>query len=78
MRGGRPRVSTLDPYLPFIRGVLDQYPRRRATRLFEMLERLVSVTRPLLEEPAAKLNVPRRTHWPALTVWLMVNAWLLP
>jgi len=37
MRGGRPRVSALDLYLPFIRGVLDQYPRLRATRLYEML-----------------------------------------
>jgi transposase len=37
MRGGRPRVSALDPYMPFIRGVLEQYPRLRATRLYEML-----------------------------------------
>lgn len=37
MRGGRPRVSALDVYLPFIRGVLEQYPRLRATRLYEML-----------------------------------------
>ena len=37
MRGGRPRSSAIDPYLPFIRGVLEQYPRLRATRLFEML-----------------------------------------
>ena len=37
MRGGRPRVSALDPYMPFIRGVLEQYPRLRATRLNEML-----------------------------------------
>ena len=37
MRGGRPRASTADPYLPFIRGVLEQYPRLRSTRLYEML-----------------------------------------
>src|SRR5213594_1657807 len=37
MRGGRPRVSGLDLYLPFISGVLEQYPRLRATRLYEML-----------------------------------------
>jgi transposase len=37
MRGGRPRVSALDPYMPFMRGVLEQYPRLRATRLYEML-----------------------------------------
>ena len=27
----------LDPYLPFIRDTLTQYPRLRATRLFEMV-----------------------------------------
>lgn len=37
MRGGRPRVSALDAYMAFIRGVLEQYPRLRATRLYEML-----------------------------------------
>src|SRR5213594_653504 len=37
LRGGRPRVSGLDLYLPFISGVLEQYPRLRATRLYEML-----------------------------------------
>jgi transposase len=37
LRGGRPRASILDPYMPFIRGVLEQYPRLRATRLYEML-----------------------------------------
>jgi transposase len=31
------RRSILDPYLPFIRDTLAQYPRLRATRLFEML-----------------------------------------
>ena len=37
MRGGRPRSSLLDPYLPFIRSVLEQYPRLCGTRLHEML-----------------------------------------
>jgi hypothetical protein len=36
-RGGRCRATTLDPYLPFLRDTLAQYPRRRATRLHEML-----------------------------------------
>ena len=36
-RGGRCRVTTLDPYLPFMRDTLAQYPRLRATRLHEML-----------------------------------------
>ena len=31
------RASTLDPFLPFIRDTLAQYPRLRATRLHEML-----------------------------------------
>ncbi|MEQ1812691.1 MAG: IS21 family transposase, partial [Terricaulis sp.] len=32
-----PRVSMLDPYLPFLRETLAQYPRLRATRFYEML-----------------------------------------
>ena len=31
------RPSALDPFLPFIRDTLAQYPRLRATRLHEML-----------------------------------------
>jgi transposase len=37
MRGGRPRPSMVDPYLPFLRSVLEQYPRLCGTRLHEML-----------------------------------------
>ncbi len=33
----RPRPSRLDPYLPLLRDTLQQYPRLRATRLFEMV-----------------------------------------
>lgn len=36
-RGGRCRATTLDPYLPFLRDTLAQYPRLRATRLHDML-----------------------------------------
>ena len=36
-RGGRCRSTALDPYLPFVRDTLAQYPRLRATRLHEML-----------------------------------------
>ena len=36
-RRGVCRPSALDPYLPFIRDTLAQYPRLRATRLHEML-----------------------------------------
>ena len=38
--GVRPRLcrpSILDPYLPFIRDTLAQYPRLRATRIHEMV-----------------------------------------
>jgi transposase len=31
------RKTQLDPYLPFVRATLEQYPRLRATRLYEML-----------------------------------------
>lgn len=36
-RGGRCRATALDPFLPFVRDTLVQYPRLRATRLHEML-----------------------------------------
>ena len=31
------RPSALDPYRPFLQATLEQYPRLRATRLFEMV-----------------------------------------
>ena len=37
VRRGTCRGSALDPYLPLIRDTLGQYPRLRATRLFEMV-----------------------------------------
>ena len=37
VRRGTCRTTILDPYLPFIRDTLVQYPRLRATRLFEMV-----------------------------------------
>ena len=58
VRRGTCRRSILDPYLPFIRDTLAQYPRLRATRLYDMLRprgyrgsanqlrRLVRVLRP--------------------------------
>lgn len=57
-RSSRPRPRQLDPYLPFVSETLKQYPRLRATRLFEMLRdrgykggvvqlrRLVAILRP--------------------------------
>jgi transposase len=38
LRRGTCRATMLDPYLPFIRDTLVQYPRLRATRLFEMVK----------------------------------------
>jgi len=58
VRRGTCRATALDPYLPFVRDTLAQYPRLRATRLYEMvrdrgypgsvvqLRRLVRVIRP--------------------------------
>ena len=37
VRRGLCRPSIVDPYLPFIRDTLAQYPRLRATRLYEMV-----------------------------------------
>src|SRR5437867_1584270 len=37
VRRGTCRATILDPYLPFLRDTLAQYPRLRATRLFEMV-----------------------------------------
>jgi len=37
VRRGTCRTTLLDPYLPLIRDTLAQYPRLRATRLFEMV-----------------------------------------
>ena len=37
VRRGTCRSTALDPYLPFVRDTLTQYPRLRATRLFEMV-----------------------------------------
>jgi transposase len=38
LRRGTCRATRLDPYLPFVRDTLAQYPRLRATRLFEMVK----------------------------------------
>jgi transposase len=38
VRRGTCRTTLLDPYVPFIRDTLAQYPRLRATRLFEMVK----------------------------------------
>ena len=38
VRRGTCRATALDSYLPFMRDTLGQYPRLRATRLFEMVK----------------------------------------
>jgi transposase len=38
VRRGTCRATQLDPYLPFVRDTLAQYPRLRATRLYEMVK----------------------------------------
>ena len=63
------RPSILDPYLPFVREVLERYPRLRATRLHQMirdrgytgsveqLRRVVSRLRPQPHEAFLRLQV---------------------
>ena len=62
------RVSLTDPYLDFIRQTLDQYPRLRATRIYQMirdrgfngsiaqLRRAVAHIRPAAREPFLRLQ----------------------
>jgi hypothetical protein len=53
VRRGTCRASALDPYLPVIRDTLAQYPRLRATRLFEMARpRVRGVGRPVATDRA--------------------------
>jgi transposase len=69
-KNARPmRASLVDPYSGFIRQTLDQHPRLRATRIYQMirergytgsitqLRRAVSVLRPINREPFLKLNI---------------------
>ena len=67
VRRGTCRATQLDPYLPFIRDTLAQYPRLRATRLFEMVKgrgytgSVVQLRRAVrLIRPAATATVYRR------------------
>jgi transposase len=67
MRRGTCRITQLDPYLPFVRDTLAQYPRLRATRLFEMVKgrgypgSVVQLRRAVrLIRPAATATVYRR------------------
>jgi transposase len=63
------RASILDPYTDFIRQTLDQYPRLRATRIYQMildrgytgsvvqLRRAVAQLRPQIREPFLRLQM---------------------
>lgn len=63
-----PQACVTDPYLPFIRQTLDQYPRLRATRIYQMirdrgyqgsvvqLRRVVATLRPAQPEPFLRLH----------------------
>jgi transposase len=62
------RAGVTDPYLPFIRQTLDQHPRLRATRIYQMirdrgyqgsviqLRRTVATLRPFHREPFLRLH----------------------
>ena len=67
VRRGTCRTTKLDPYLPVIRDTLGQYPRLRATRLFEMVKArgytgsVVQLRRAVrLIRPAATVTAYRR------------------
>src|SRR5438876_5799345 len=67
-RGPALHASILDPYLPFVRQILDQHPRLRATRIYQMirergytgsvvqLRRAVARLRPPAREPFLRLH----------------------
>src|SRR5579862_1240556 len=68
-RGQALRASIIDPYLEFVRQTLDQHPRLRATRIYQMirdrgytgsvvqLRRAVAELRPQIHEPFLRLQV---------------------
>ena len=64
------RPSMADPYVPFIEETLKQYPRLRASRLFEMVKargypgksRSLPDDRGALPSPSAGRSVPARAH----------------
>ena|SRR6266487_5976210 len=69
------RPSMVDPYLPFVRQVLEQHPRLRATRLYHMirdrgytgsveqLRRVVARLRPQPREAFLRLQVFPAEHY---------------
>ena len=65
---GAPRATLVDPYLPFLRETLAQYPRLRATRLYEMLRgRGYAGSVVQLRRVVRSLRPPRREAFLRLT-----------
>ena len=65
LRRGVSRPSALDPFLPFIRDTLTQYPRLRATRLHEMLrQRGYPGSAVQVRRLVRRLRVTSRLHAP--------------
>ena len=57
------RPSMVDPYLPFVRDVLEQYPRLRATRLHQMIrDRGYTGMEIALYHNLGRLPEPESTH----------------
>src|SRR5438105_3087998 len=60
-RGPALRASILDPYLEFVRQTLDQHPRLRATRIYQMIrDRGYPGSILQLRRTVARLRPPRR------------------
>jgi transposase len=56
-----PRPSLVDPYLEFVREVLEQHPRLRATRIYQMIrDRGYAGSVPQLRRAVARLRPPSR------------------
>jgi len=80
------RPSIVDPYLPFVRQVLEQHPRLRATRIHQMirdrgypgsveqLRRVVARLRPQSHEAFLRLQVFPAEHYGKSCVMLRAAA----
>jgi transposase len=80
------RASVVDPYAEFIRQTLDQHPRLRATRIYQMvrdrgytgsvvqLRRAVARLRPQIREPFLRLNMLPGEHYGKLRVMVSTRS----
>jgi len=80
------RPSIVDPYLPFVRQVLEQHPRLRATRIYQMirdrgysgsveqLRRVVARLRPQPREAFLRLQVFPAEHYGKLRVMVRTRS----